>query len=217
MILRPNRRGALGLLAGGAVAACSPRPTGQTTLRFWAMGNDGANVGTLLKGFEQQNPGLRVEVQPLPWTAAHEKLLTAYAGDSLPDVSQIGNTWVAELSAIGALSPTPAEAANLLNDQFPAVLDTNQISGRAMATPWYVDTRLLFYRKDLLARAGFDAPPQTWDEWKAAMKGIKRLGGGDTYAILLPLNEFEQLLTLGLQIDVPLLRDQDTRGRGTSI
>ena len=58
--------------------------------------------------------GVRVEVQPQPWTAAHQKLLTGYAGNSLPDVSQIGNTWVAELTAIGTLSPTPPEAANLL-------------------------------------------------------------------------------------------------------
>ena len=36
---------------------------------------------------------LRVEVQQLPWTAAHQKLLTAFAGDSLPDVAQLGNTW----------------------------------------------------------------------------------------------------------------------------
>ncbi|WP_295168903.1 sugar ABC transporter substrate-binding protein [uncultured Brevundimonas sp.] len=207
-----DRRGALALMAGGAAAACTPRRDGETVLRFWAMGNEGGTVGQLMPEFERRNPGVRVSVQPLPWTAAHEKLLTAYAGASLPDVSQIGNTWVAELTAIGALSPTPAEAANLLTDQFPAVLETNEIAGRAMTTPWYVDTRLLFYRKDLLARAGFDAPPENWAEWKRAMHAIKRVAGGDNYAILLPLNEFEQLLTFGLQIDEPLLRDGDTRG-----
>ncbi|MEC8456961.1 MAG: extracellular solute-binding protein, partial [Pseudomonadota bacterium] len=67
-------------------------------LRFWAMGNEGGTVGQLMPEFERRNPGVRVAVQPLPWTAAHEKLLTAYAGASLPDVSQIGNTWVSELT-----------------------------------------------------------------------------------------------------------------------
>jgi multiple sugar transport system substrate-binding protein len=208
----PHRRGALALLAGGAAAACTPRREGETVLRFWAMGNEGGTVGQLMPEFERRNPGVRVAVQPLPWTAAHEKLLTAYAGDSLPDVSQIGNTWVSELTAIGALSPTPPAAADLLTDQFEAVLETNEVAGRAMTTPWYVDTRLLFYRTDLLARAGFDAPPQDWGEWKRAMHGIKRVAGGDNYAILLPLNEFEQLLTFGLQTEEPLLRDRNTRG-----
>ncbi|MEC7797388.1 MAG: sugar ABC transporter substrate-binding protein [Pseudomonadota bacterium] len=208
----PHRRGALALLAGGAAAACTPRRDGETVLRFWAMGNEGGTVGQLMPEFERRNPGVRVAVQPLPWTAAHEKLLTAYAGASLPDVSQIGNTWVSELTAIGALSPTPPAAADLLTDQFEAVLETNEVAARAMTTPWYVDTRLLFYRTDLLARAGFGAPPRTWAEWKRAMHGIKRVAGGDNYAILLPLNEFEQLLTFGLQTEEPLLRDRNTRG-----
>ena len=108
-----DRRGALALMAGGAAAACTPRRDGETVLRFWAMGNEGGTVGQLMPEFERRNPGVRVSVQPLPWTAAHEKLLTAYAGASLPDVSQIGNTWVAELTAIGALSPTPPAAAEL--------------------------------------------------------------------------------------------------------
>jgi multiple sugar transport system substrate-binding protein len=208
----PHRRGALALLAGGAAAACTPPRAGETVLRFWAMGNEGGTVGELMPEFERRNPGVRVSVQPLPWTAAHEKLLTAYAGSSLPDVSQIGNTWVSELTAIGALSPTPPAAADLLTDQFEAVLETNQIAGRAMTTPWYVDTRLLFYRTDLMRRAGFEAPPRDWAEWKRAMHGVKRVAGQGNFAILLPLNEFEQLLTFGLQSDEPLLRDENTRG-----
>ncbi len=214
-LTRPDRRTALGLLAGAAASgltACGPRNDGRIHLRFWAMGNEATNVGQILPEFERLNPGIRVEVQALPWTAAHSKLLTAYAGASLPDVSQVGNTWVSEMTAIGAISPTPDFAADLLTDQFPAVLDTNRINGRPMATPWYVDTRLIFYRSDILERAGYDAVPQTWAEWKQSMHAVKRVVGPDKYAVLLPVNEFEQLLTFGLQGDEALLRDRDTRG-----
>ncbi|MES2860220.1 MAG: extracellular solute-binding protein [Pseudomonadota bacterium] len=212
-----DRRAALGLMAGaGASLAGCGRNDGVTRLTFWAMGNEGTNVPALLPAFEAANPGIKVIVQPQPWTAAHQKLLTAYAGASLPDVSQIGNTWVAELAAIGALSPTPTAAADLLTDQFPAVLETNEIAGRAMTTPWYVDTRLLFIRTDLLNRAGFAAMPTDWVEWKRAMHAVKRVAGDGNYAILLPVNEFEQLLTFGLQGDEALLRDQDTRGNFSS-
>jgi multiple sugar transport system substrate-binding protein len=217
--IRPDRRAALGLLAGAAASGlggCHGRNDGTVRLRFWAMGNEGDHVDELLPEFERRNPGIKVGVQVIPWTAAHEKLLTSYAGDSLPDVSQIGNTWVSELSAIGALSPTPASASDLLTDQFPAVLETNRIGGRAMATPWYVDTRLVYYRTDLLERAGFDAMPTTWAEWKRAMHAVKRVAGEGNYAVLLPVNEFEQLLTFGLQGDEPLLRDDATRGNFSS-
>ena len=37
----------------------------------------------------------------MPWLSAHEKLLTAFAGESLPDVSPIGNTWIPEFAARG--------------------------------------------------------------------------------------------------------------------
>lgn len=218
-LFRPDRRTALGLLAGAGatgLTGCGPRDEGTTRLRFWAMGSEATNVGQLLPEFERLNPGISVEVQALPWTAAHSKLLTSYAGSSLPDLSQVGNTWVSEMTAIGAISPLPGFADDLLTDQFPAVLETNQINGRAMATPWYVDTRLIFYRSDLLERAGYDAVPQTWDGWKQAMHAVKRVAGAGNYAVLLPVNEFEQLLTFGLQGTEPLLRDRDTRGNFSS-
>lgn len=211
-----NRRVVLAALAGVTALSGCARGDGRTRLQFWAMGNEATNVPSLIPRFEALNPGIEVVVQALPWTAAHQKLLTAYAGSSLPDISQIGNTWVAELTAIGALSPTPAFAADLLTDQFAAVLETNEIAGRAMATPWYVDTRLIYYRTDLLERAGFDAMPTDWVEWKRSMHAVKRVVGDGNYAVLLPINEFEQLLTFGLQGDDPLLRDQDTRGNFAS-
>ena len=75
-------------------AGCGPSTSGETVLRFWAMGREGEVVTALLPEFERANPGVRVKVQQLPWTAAHEKLLTAFAGDATPDVCQLGNTWV---------------------------------------------------------------------------------------------------------------------------
>jgi len=213
----PDRRMVLGLMAGATTSGlvgCAP-DDGRTVLRFWAMGSEGTNVLQIIPEFERRHPDIRVNVQAVPWTAAHSKLLTAYAGDSLPDVSQVGNTWVSEMAAIGALSPLPAGAADLLTDQFPAVLETNRIDGRPMATPWYVDTRLLFYRRDLLERAGVGFPT-TWTEWKAAMHAVKRVAGTGNYSILLPVNEFEQLLTFGLQGDEPLLADNATRGNFAS-
>ena len=78
------------LIAIGAVfvaAGCSPRPD-QTVVRFWAMGREGEVVTALIPEFERAHPGIRVDVQQLPWSAAHEKLLTAFAGDATCLVSQ---------------------------------------------------------------------------------------------------------------------------------
>jgi len=192
------------------------RDDGITTLRFWTIGREGEVVAQLLPGFARAHPNVRVEIQQIPLTAAHEKLLTAFAGDALPDLCQLGNTWIPEFAALGALEPLQAyvDASPVVrsDDYFTGIWDTNIVDGRLYGVPWYIDTRLLFYRSDLLAQAGFDHAPRDWDEWRRAMAAIKREGGADKYAILLPLNEFEPLLGLALQQPEPLLRDNGTRG-----
>jgi len=192
------------------LTACR-RADDRTTIRFWAMGREAEVVGELIPQFEREHPGLRVELQQIPWTAAHEKLLTAYAADALPDLCQLGNTWVPEFAELNALEPLQAyvDASGIVDqkDYFEGIWDTNVVDDHLYGVPWYVDTRLMFYRKDLLAAAGYDHPPKTWAEWSAAMTAIKRQRGKDRYAILLPLNEFEQLLSLALQQEDPLLRD----------
>ena len=212
-----KRGGPFALACVLLLAACARQAAPQReVVRFWAMGREAEVVGGLIDEFERENPGIAVDVQQVPWTAAHEKLLTAYAADELPDIFQLGNTWVPEFAMLGALEPLQprVDASREVRqaDYFPGIWDTNVIDGRLVGVPWYVDTRLLFYRRDLLQKAGFDHPPRSWPEWERQMAAIKAQAGPGRYAIMLPLNEFEQLLSLGLQQDDPLLRDRDTRG-----
>ena len=203
----------IGLLA---LAGCGSRGDERTVLRFWLMGREAEVIQKLLPEFERRHPNVRVAVQQLPWTAAHEKLLTAFAGDTLPDVSQLGNTWVPELATLGALEPLDIRAAASQvvrqDDYFAGIWDTNRVNGVLYGVPWYIDTRLLYYRRDLLAQAGFDHPPRSWAEWSKMMAAIKARVGSKAYAILFPLNEFEPLLALSLQGREPLLAEGGRRG-----
>ena len=212
-------RGTVLLLVFAAVslaAACRSSSTGDTVVKFWAMGREGEVVAQLLPEFERAHPGIRVDVQQLPWTAAHEKLLTAFAGDATPDICQLGNTWIPEFVALGAIAPLDryVAASPVVDptDYFSGIWQTNIVGGALYGVPWYVDTRLLFYRRDLLARAGYASPPASWPEWTRMMAAVRQRAGPDRYAILLPLNEFEPLLALALQQDEPLLRDDGRWG-----
>jgi multiple sugar transport system substrate-binding protein len=197
------------------VAACRD-PEAGTVLEFWAVGREGEVMAELAKDFAAEHPGLRVRVQQLPWTGAHEKLLTAVVGESTPDLAQLGNTWIAEFATIGALEPldTALERSTTIEepDYFPGVWASNRFAGKLYGVPWYVDTRLLFYRRDLLAQAGFERPPATWSEWLATLSALQKRAGEGQTAIFLPLNEPEPLLALALQQDEPLLRDGDRFG-----
>ena len=98
-----SRRTTLASTAGLAATACSGHDA--QAIRFWAMGREGEVAPELLAGFERENHGVRLRVEQLPWSAAHEKLLTAVAGDATPDIAQMGNTWLPEMAALGALEP----------------------------------------------------------------------------------------------------------------
>jgi multiple sugar transport system substrate-binding protein len=131
-------------------------------------------------------------------------------------VCQLGNTWIPELVALNALEPldryTAASPVVDASDYFAGIWDTNRIGGKLYGVPWYVDTRLLFYRRDLLQQAGFSAPPGSWGEWKQMLAAITAQRHADRSGILLPLNEVEPLLALALQQDEPLLREDGRWG-----
>src|SRR5262249_61038926 len=127
------------------------------------------------------------------WSAAHEKLLTAWVGGAMPDVVQVGNPWIPELVVLGAVEPLDerlaASGAIDRADYFPGTLAPNVVDGHTWGVPWYVDTRVLFYRQDLLAAAGYPEPPPTWDAAAAAMAALIDRGSPGNHAILLPLTE----------------------------
>ena len=194
-------------------AGCTMRH-GSEPLRLWAMGREGEVVQQLIPGFEREHPEIRVQIQQIPWSAAHEKLLTAHVGHSTPDIAMLGNTWIAEFVALRALEPLDpwlAESRTVAESSyFSGIWDTNVIDGAVYGIPWYVDTRVLFYRRDLLERAGYDSIPGTWEAWTRAMEAVKRVSGG--YAIFLPTNEYTPWIVFGLQAGSPMLRDRDSRG-----
>jgi multiple sugar transport system substrate-binding protein len=180
------------------------------------MGSEGEMVARLIPEFEQQHPGIRVRVQSIPWSAAHEKLLTAYVGEAMPDVFQSGNTWLPELAALGALEPLDnylRQARTIEpDDYFAGIWETSVIDGTLYGVPWYVDTRVMFYRADLLRSAGFEQSPRSWEEWSRALHAIKAAAGPGRYAMLVPLREWQVPVIFALQRDAELLRDGDRYG-----
>jgi multiple sugar transport system substrate-binding protein len=197
-----------------ALTSCA-RDRESDELVFWTIGREGEAIAKLIPDFEREYPQIHVKVQQLPLTAAHQKLLTAIAGGSTPDISQLGNTWIPEVAALNAIEPLQQRVAQSKviqpDDYFASIWSTNVIDGTLYGVPWYVDTRLLFYRVDLLKQAGFDHPPKTWNEWRQMLAATSH-PDRKIYGALLPTNEFEQLLSLALQQDDPILRDNNRYG-----
>jgi multiple sugar transport system substrate-binding protein len=198
------------------LAGCRASSPGAGAVDFWALGREGEVVQRMLPAFERRHPEIHVRLQQIPWSAAHEKLLTAYVAGGMPDVFQLGNTWIAEFVTLDAVEPLDGylqqSKSDLRADTFGGVFDTNVIDGAAYGIPWYVDTRLLFYRSDVLAASGVATPPRTWSEWLDAMHRIRQHAAPGEFAILLPINEWQPLVILALELDADMLRAHETYG-----
>jgi len=168
--------GASAAASGGASAEASQGGAAVSgTLTVWAMGNEGVKLKTLADAFMKENPGTTVNVTPVDWGQAVAKLQTAIAGGQTPDVSQMGTDMMGQFAATGAFETVPESIDK--SKFFESAWNTNVVEGATVGVPWYVETRLLYYRKDIAEKAGITAPPATWDDLKAAAKAMKEKGG----------------------------------------
>jgi multiple sugar transport system substrate-binding protein len=190
----------------------------QKVVNFWAMGAEGESIRRLLPEFEKEHPDIKINIQMIPWNAAQEKLITAYAGNNTPDGCQLGNTWVPQFAALDAIENLDsfiAKSKSVSKENFfGGIWETNRIGQSIYGIPWYVDTRVLFYRKDILKSVGYNSPPKTWKELYDASKKIKALykKGEEKYAIFIPTNEWADFVIFALQLGAPILKNENSYG-----
>jgi multiple sugar transport system substrate-binding protein len=208
---------AAAIAAAACLAACAGPHSrrGVEVVEFWGMGREGEVVAELVPEFERRNPGIRVVVQQIPWTAAHEKLLTAHVGGSLPDVAQMGNTWIPEFHVVRALEDLTPYASRSVTvrrgEFFDGIWETSLIDDRLYGVPWYVDTSVLFYRSDLLREAGFDQPPRSWSEWVRVCAALRAASTNPHFhPMLLPTNEWPQPVVLAVNTGANFVADDAT-------
>ena len=184
--------GAVALVAAMALTGCGRDEGGGDTaveakkvesgkakgsITVWALGAEGDKLGEIAKDFEADNPGAKVKITVIPFDAAHDKIATAIAGGKTPDVSLVGTTWVSEFAATDALDPAPTD---LIDESafFEGSWGTVDVDGTAMGVPWYTETRQVYYRKDLAAKAGVEPSDDwSWDEFKAFTQALQDKAG----------------------------------------
>ncbi len=167
--------------AGAADAATIDDEPATGTLTVWAMGAEGDALPAFVEQFEQDNPDVQIDVTAIPWDAAHNKFQTAIAGGNTPDLAMVGSTWMADFG--DAFATVPAEIDT--DGFFPGALSTTELDERAVGVPWYVDTRVLYYRTDLAQQAGWTQAPTDWDELQQLAADMQDKAGAD-FGIRLP-------------------------------
>ena len=123
-------------------------------------------VPTLLREFERQHPGVRVQAESLSWNSddQHQFFVINLEGRGAAfDVMMLDVVWVAEFARAGwllDLSPWISRAD--LEPHFPSTIEPATWNDRVWAMPWLMNVGVLYYRADLLAKHRL-TPPRTWE------------------------------------------------------
>jgi ABC-type glycerol-3-phosphate transport system substrate-binding protein len=140
---------------------------GQVTISFWhAMtGAHGEALAYLIQKFQQENPGIVVDlVYQGGYSALQQKLTAAVAAGQPPTIAQQYENWTTQwLDALVDLDLFVSEA--VLSDilpQFSQIFD-----GRVVTVPFNKSILVLYYRPDLIPN-----PPKTWAEFEEIVAKI---------------------------------------------
>jgi multiple sugar transport system substrate-binding protein len=167
--------------------SCGKKPNDLITLnwwQFWTNPEVKPTIVELIEQFEKENPNVKVNLTDLTWSDGHEKIVVAFGSGTAPDVLELGSDWVPEFSYQDVLLDVTFKAEKIKKEFLmwePATIgNPTDASQKIFGFPWILDTRVLFYNKDLMKKAGLnpEKPPKTWDELLDYCKAVNRLKPG---------------------------------------
>jgi multiple sugar transport system substrate-binding protein len=174
---------ALILLAGliSCAPAATPTPAGPVTIHVLTMDQAGlkpAEIDQIARDFEAKNPDIKVVMEYVGYDYVHDKIVTGMAAKPPAyDAAMIDVIWPDEFIKAGyLLDVTDRVTADMKSGIFPAAWNGVTRNGKIYGMPWLMDVKYFMYNKDMLAQAGFTAPPKTWEELAEQAKAIKDKG-----------------------------------------
>lgn len=188
------------MLAPAALVACGsddgdsaakPKSNGQAaqgetlekgvTLTLWTMPNSPKPKEDLQKMVEPftAKTGVKVDVQEVGWDVQFDRIRNAAVAGEGPDITQAGTTQVPFFAALGGFTDLTDRVEEIGGKGAYAegIWNTTQVQGQdgTWAIPWFTEARSLYYRKDVLEKAGVDPATAFKDleSFKATLQAIK--------------------------------------------
>ncbi|MBY3107246.1 sugar ABC transporter substrate-binding protein [Rhizobium laguerreae] len=156
-------------LAGISLTGLSARAE-DVTLTLWSLDRDIQPAPNLVKEFNAQNNGIKIEYRLIQFDDVVTEAMRAYATGQAPDIIAVDNPEHALFSSRGAFldltdmisKSTVIKPANY----FPGPLKSVEWDDKYFGVPKATNTIALYYNKDMFKAKGLDPnkPPQTWDE-----------------------------------------------------
>jgi len=152
--------------AGNITANKQQSTSGAATVEFWTMQLQPEFTNyfqSLIKNFETENSGIKVNWVDIPWSAMENKILTAVSANTPPDVVNLNPVFASQLAGRNAwLDLDTKISPEQRSSYLPNIWKASTLNGKSFGIPWYLTTRLTIYNMDLLKQAGVNEPPATY-------------------------------------------------------
>ena len=166
--------------AVGNAAAADQLEKG-VTLTLWTMPNSPKPKEDLQKMVEPftAKTGVKVDVQEVGWDVQFDRIRNAAVSGEGPDITQAGTTQVPFFAALGGFTDLTDRVNDIGGKSAYAdgIWNTTQVEGQegTWAIPWFTEARSIYYRKDVLEKAGVDPATafKDLDSFKATLQAIK--------------------------------------------
>ena len=163
-------------------------------------------IDNMVAEFTKANPHIKVKpVFSGSYADTLTKVQTQIQGGAIPEVAVLLSTDIYTLVDQDAIIPlddlikADAEGDKYLADFFPAFMANSQIGGVTYGIPFQRSMVVMYYNKDLLAKAGYNNPPKSWDELVDAAKKITNPAEG-VWGIKIPSDGYPYWLTQGFAL-----------------
>lgn len=128
---------------------------------------------TIADKFEEENPGVTVELISPPYETAYNKIYLMVSTEQPLDVVEVGDWSLAGMASMGKLESLESYIANsnMTEHLIDGVVKSARIyNNTAYVMPNAVYVKTLFYKPDTLAKYNIETPPTTMGELMAYSK-----------------------------------------------
>ncbi|MGH6858940.1 MAG: extracellular solute-binding protein [Phyllobacterium sp.] len=164
-------------LLGAALASPAHAQTKINALFMAQAAYSEADVRSMTDAFTKANPDIAVNLEFVPYEGLHDKTVLAQGSGGGYDVVLFDVIWPAEYATNKVLLDVSDRITpDMTSGVLPGAWTTVEYEGKRYGMPWILDTKYLFYNKEILEKAGIKAPPKTWAELAEQAKAIKDKG-----------------------------------------
>ncbi|NGQ94894.1 extracellular solute-binding protein [Brevibacillus sp. SYP-B805] len=149
---------------------------GEVVLQMhsWRV-EDVAGYEKVIKAFEEENPGIKIEFKPFKATEYNTILNTALQSDSGPDIMQLRPYGAGmALAEAGYLEPLDSVKGLDVFSKESLAAATGK-DGKVYGVPLSLNTTQIYYNKKIFDQYGLKEP-KSWDELIAIAKTLKEKG-----------------------------------------